>query len=118
MCIRDSPLAVSGDWKHVFFTYDGSGKASGIRIYVDGAPVATRVVQDTLGHGTIRTQVPMQLGYRHPDATPLRDSRYQDIRMYARALTAEEVKRLPLEDYAAELTNRPRQQSVSYTHLV
>jgi hypothetical protein len=104
------PLAVNSDWKHVFFTYDGSGRASGITIYVDGTPVATRVVSDTLGRGTIRTQAPMQLGYRSPDATPLRDSRYQDVRMYARALTPEEVKRLPLEDYAAELTSRPRQQ--------
>ena len=47
---------------HVFFTYDGSGKASGVRIYVDGAPVTTRVVSDSLGHATIRTQAPMQLG--------------------------------------------------------
>ncbi len=104
------PLAVNSDWRHVFFTYDGSGKASGVKIYVDGAQIATRVVADTLGQGTIRTQAPMQLGYRSPDANPLRDTRYQDVRLYARALTAEEVRRLPREDYAAELTSRPRQQ--------
>jgi hypothetical protein len=52
----------------------------------------------------------MLLGYRYPDANPLRDTRYQDVRLYARALTAEEVKRLPLEDYVAELTGRPMQQ--------
>ena len=104
------PLEVNGDWRHVFFTYDGSGKASGIKLYVDGTPVATRVVADALGHETIRTQAPMLLGYRYPDANPLRDTRYQDVRLYARALTAEEVKRLPLEDYVAELTGRPMQQ--------
>jgi Protein of unknown function (DUF1553)/Protein of unknown function (DUF1549)/Planctomycete cytochrome C/Concanavalin A-like lectin/glucanases superfamily len=101
------PLPLDGRWVHVFFTYDGSGKASGIRIYVNGAPVATSVIFNTLGRSTIRTQAPMQLGWRYPDATPAEDTRYQDIRLYARTLTPEEVKRLPFEDYVAEVTGRP-----------
>jgi hypothetical protein len=101
------PLPLDGAWRHVFFTYDGSGKASGVKIYVDGAPVATRVVSDTLGDTTIRTQVPMQLGWRWPDASPARDTRYQDVRLYARAVTADEAKRLPFEDYVAEVTAKP-----------
>jgi hypothetical protein len=52
----------------------------------------------------------MQLGYRYPDAAPLRDTRYQDVRLYERVLSADEVKRLPVEDYSAELTQRPSQQ--------
>jgi mono/diheme cytochrome c family protein len=71
------PLPLDGAWRHVFFTYDGSGKASGVKIYVDGAAVATHVVSDTLAHASIRTQVPMQLGWRWPDASPARDTRYQ-----------------------------------------
>ena len=100
-------LPLDGHWDHLFFTYDGSGKASGVKIYVNGAPVATRVVSDTLRHSTIRTQAPMQLGWRYPDATPARETRYQDIRVYGRALTTEEAKRLPYEDYVAELTGKP-----------
>ena len=42
------PLPLDGEWKHVFFTYDGSGKAAGVKIYVNGTPVPTRVVSDTL----------------------------------------------------------------------
>jgi Protein of unknown function (DUF1553)/Concanavalin A-like lectin/glucanases superfamily len=102
-----APLPVDGRWRHVFFTYDGSGKASGIHIYVDGKPVATKVVYDSLGRSTIRTQAPMQIGMRYPEANPAREARYQDIRLYRRALTAEEVKRLPFEDYVAEITQRP-----------
>jgi hypothetical protein len=101
------PLPVDGHWKHVFFTYDGSGKASGVKIYVNGAPVATKVVYDSLAQSTIKTQAPMQLGWRYPDAYPSRETRYQDIRLYSRALTAEETKRLPLEDYVAEVTRKP-----------
>ena len=100
-------LPVDGRWRHVFFTYDGSGKASGVKIYVDGAPVATTVAMDKLAQKSIRTQAPMQLGWRYPDADPARETRYQDIRLYGRALTADEAKRLPFEDYAAEVTSKP-----------
>ena len=100
-------LPVDGHWRYVFFTYDGSGKAAGVKIYVDGALVATSVAMDKLSQKTIRTQVPMQLGWRYPDADPARETRYQDIRLYGRALSPEEAKRLPFEDYAAEVINKP-----------
>jgi hypothetical protein len=101
------PLPLDQRWKHLFFTYDGSGHASGVTIYVDGKPVPTRVLVDTLGQSTIRTTAPMQLGWRYPDATPQQDTRYQDIRLYQRALKPEEVNRLPFEDYVAELIQKP-----------
>ena len=105
------PLPLDGDWRHLFFTYDGSGKASGVKIYVDGAPVATRVVSDTLDRQTIRTQAPMQLGWRYPDANPAqRDALPGYSRSMARALTAEEAKRLPFEDYVAEMAAKPASQ--------
>jgi hypothetical protein len=105
-----TPLPLDGVWKHVFFTYDGSGRASGIKIFVNGSAVATRVVADNLGKGSIRTQAPMQLGWRDPEEHPAKDARYQDIRLYARALGADEVARLPFEDYAAEIVSHPASQ--------
>src|SRR6202034_4120039 len=101
------PLPIDRRWRHIFFTYDGSGKASGIHIYIDGKPVPTKVVYDSLAQSTIRTPAPMQLGMRYPEANPARESRYQDIRLYGRALTADEVKRLPFEDYVAEIAHKP-----------
>jgi hypothetical protein len=100
-------LPVDGYWYHVLFTYDGSGKASGVKVYINGAPVATHVAADTLGQATIQTTAPMQLGWRYPDASPAQDTRYQDIRLYARALSADEAKRLPYEDYVAEVISKP-----------
>jgi hypothetical protein len=96
-----------GRWRHIFFTYDGSGKASGIRIYVNGSQVKTKVVVDTLGQATIRTKAPMELGSRYPDANPSRETRYQDIRLYGRALSGEEARRLLFEDYVAEVAAKP-----------
>ena len=105
-----TPLALDGAWKHIFFTYDGSGRASGVKIYLNGVKIATRVLSDTLAGATIRTQAPMQLGWRNPEEHPAKDARYQDIRLYARALSADEVARLPFEDYVAEIAAHPASQ--------
>ncbi len=41
------PLAIN-EWKHVVVTNDGSGRAAGLRIFVNGAPIATEIVRDRL----------------------------------------------------------------------
>jgi mono/diheme cytochrome c family protein len=105
-----NPLPVDGEWRHIFFTYDGSGKASGVKIFVDGAAVPTDVDSDSLGGQSIRTHAPMQLGWRYPDANPAKEVRYQDIRLYARALSADETRRLLFEDYVAEFSAKPASQ--------
>ena len=99
-------LLERGRWNHVLATYDGSGRASGVRLYVDGQPQAVKVVKDALA-GTIRTAVPLEFGRQYPDANPLRQSRYQDFRYYARALSPEEAARVPREDYVSVVTRRP-----------
>ena len=104
------PLPLDNAWKHIFFTYDGSGRASGVKIYVNGIQVATSVLKDNLGRASIRTDAPMQLGWRNPDEHPAKEARYQDIRLYARTLAADEIKRLPFEDYVAEVTAQPPTQ--------
>jgi Protein of unknown function (DUF1553)/Protein of unknown function (DUF1549)/Planctomycete cytochrome C/Concanavalin A-like lectin/glucanases superfamily len=105
-----TPLPTNGQWDHLFFTYDGSGRAAGVRIYVNGEPVATKVLSDTLARNTMRTSAPLQLGRKSPDEQPARDTRYQDLRVYSRSLTAEEAKRLPFEDYVSEITSKPVNQ--------
>ena len=105
-----TPLPTNGQRDHLFFTYDGSGRAAGVRIYVNGEPVATKVLSDTLARNTMRTSAPLQLGRKSPDEQPARDTRYQDLRVYSRSLTAEEAKRLPFEDYVSEITSKPVNQ--------
>ena len=104
------PLPLDNAWKHIFFTYDGSGRASGIKIFIDGVQVATRVLNDDLGGASIRTDAPLQLGWRNTEEHPAKDARYQDIRLYSRAITGDEAKRLPFEDYVAEIAARPSAQ--------
>jgi hypothetical protein len=94
-----------GDWHHALFTYDGSGRAAGVHIFVDGKRQAITVLKDTLSK-SIRTKVPWELGRRH-DSDVMKLARFQDVRVYQSALTDDEVRRVPREDYAAELYGTP-----------
>ncbi|MBC8355834.1 MAG: DUF1553 domain-containing protein [Planctomycetes bacterium] len=78
-------------WQHVFATYDGSSKAAGIKIYVNGESWDWDIQQDGL-KDTIRTKKTLLIGSRHSDA------RFKgvidDLRMYGRELVAAEVQSL------------------------
>jgi len=75
-------------WQHVFVTYDGSSKASGVRIYVDGKPQEHKVERDHL-RSTIRTDKPLKIGRRHTSDTFR--GRVDDVRFYGRKLNDAEV---------------------------
>jgi hypothetical protein len=77
-------------WQHVSITYDGSGKAEGVKIYIDGVEQAKNVSSDNLTD-TIRTSVPCRIGRRHTSA-PTVDAKLQDVRLYRKALAAEELR--------------------------
>ena len=96
------------EWHHVFFTYDGSGKPAGVHLYIDGREQPTKVLDNTLT-GTMKSDARWELGRRF-DNTPLKFARYQDVRLYRRALSTEEVARLPWEDNAARFANKPAAQ--------
>lgn len=99
-------VLIEGRWNHVTATCSGSGKANGMKLYVDGQPQELKVVKDKLD-GSVRTSAPMTFGRIFPDADPLRQSAFQDFRFYARELTSEEAARVPYEDYVSEIVQKP-----------
>jgi hypothetical protein len=46
--VRTKEKIPSAKWLHVTVTYDGSSRADGLRIFVDGKPAETEVVRDNL----------------------------------------------------------------------
>lgn len=50
-------------WHHLVIGYDGSRRAAGVRVLVDGAPAAVEVRRDTLD-GTIANAEPLRVGRR------------------------------------------------------
>lgn len=89
--VANQPLEAE-KWTHVLITYDGSSKASGVRIYVDGRPQEVRVQRDQL-NSSIRTEVPLKVAQRN-HGSRLTGVAVQDLRLYAEALTVEQVARI------------------------
>ncbi len=83
-------VAKKGQWQHVFVTYDGKGKAGGVKIYVDGAAAETAVENDKGIKGSIRATVPFKLLQRS-NGSHLAGGAVQDVRVYGRVLDAGEV---------------------------
>ncbi|HTE20526.1 MAG TPA: DUF1549 domain-containing protein, partial [Armatimonadota bacterium] len=75
-------------WRHLFVTYDGSSKAAGVKIYVDGKPAAVEVTHDALT-GTIVVPGAVHVGRRNPGA-PFRGA-IDEIRLYNRELSVADV---------------------------
>ena len=78
-------------WQHVTMTYDGSGKASGVKIYVDGVLAETRGEVDKLKTDT-KAATPTRIGQRSQSEPFL--GNIQDVFLYARALAPTEVTTL------------------------
>lgn len=79
-------------WHHLAVTYDGSGKAAGVTLYLNGEPQKPGVVVDKLS-GPITTQQPFWIGNGHP-AAKLKGL-IDEVRVYDRVLSPDEVKQLP-----------------------
>jgi len=87
-------------WTHLALTYDGSSRAAGARLYVNGTAVATEVVRDKLA-GDItydrEKQPPLLIGYRFRDSG-FKGGGVDEFRAYARELSALEVASLAGRD--------------------
>ncbi len=116
--VRTKATVDDGRWTHVAFSYDGTGRAAGIRLFIDGKPAESIVVDDQLN----RTIFPAQAapGYPRDEKRAVRAGRsyrafggdfgiYQgaldDLRLYRVALTDLEAAAL-FEQYGrAKLTD-------------
>jgi mono/diheme cytochrome c family protein len=91
--IRTRERLTFGDWYHVALTYDGSGKAAGLRLYVNGKRLDTEVVRDTLA-GSIGTTAALGLGSRTLGQPFV--GQIDDLRLYSRTLSADEIEQLAI----------------------
>ncbi len=88
-------------WAHLLVTYDGSGRAAGVKVYIDGMPQATITDDDKLVH-SIRTEVPFTIGQRH-SSDRLDGAKIEAVRIYDRVLSPREVGLLAGARLAATL---------------
>ncbi|MGE3317289.1 MAG: DUF1549 domain-containing protein, partial [Planctomycetaceae bacterium] len=80
-------------WHHVFFTYDGSRVASGIKLYIDGKPAEVVVKLDELNQ-SFQSKNPLRIGGGHgPKGRFV--GLIDDVRIYAELLPAERIALIP-----------------------
>ncbi|MCH5377700.1 MAG: DUF1553 domain-containing protein, partial [Planctomycetes bacterium] len=109
-------------WIHVVMAYDGSSRADGLRLYVDGRRIECEVVRDHLyknitGGGANE----LTLGQRFRDRG-FKDGMVDELQIYHRALTAVEAAQLAdgqslvrlLGKPVEELTEADRQSLLEY----
>src|SRR3954468_2311443 len=96
-------------WVHVAVTYDGTKKAAGVHVYINGESKPTNVLGDTLS-GTIRTTVPLKIGQRNKSA-PLSGAFVQDVRVYSRRLADGDVASLARSALSAVVAAPPEKRT-------
>ena len=97
----------TGDWTHVTVTNDGSRKAAGLKIFINGKPVATTTVRDNLtrdyhiGSGLNFTARGRDIG--------LRGGMVDEIHIHTRAITPLEVASIHAGKPASKIGSTPEQ---------
>ncbi|TWT66250.1 hypothetical protein Pla123a_47740 [Posidoniimonas polymericola] len=85
-----SPIPLD-HWVHVAVTYDGSSRAEGMRLYVDGGLVSTEVVRDCLTRSPVDPEVNrIAVGARYRDRG-FTGGEVDELLLYDRRLSALEI---------------------------
>jgi len=117
--VRSKDSIQTNEWKHVAFSYDGSGKAAGLSLYINGDITKSDVEYDKLYKSiqTIRTgkhtkytqPVKVAKSYRgYTGENGIFKGALDDIRLYEKSLTAAEIKVLT----HSETNQKPSQEAV------
>ena len=96
---------------HLVINYDGSGKAAGLKLYLNAKPIEMEVVRDRLS-GSFRTEAPLSIGDKNL-GKPF-TGEIDDLRIYSRTLTASEMEnlviQLPARGLLSELAGKPAKE--------
>jgi hypothetical protein len=108
--IATTATVPTGEWTHVTVTNDGSRKAAGLKIFLNGQPAETTTAADTLTRDFVSAK---GIGFAARSRFPgLRGGMIDEIHVHTRAITAAEVTAIhsgkPLAEIAATPPAPPR----------
>jgi len=85
-----------GQWRHLVITYDGSSKAAGLKVYVDGKPSALDIRRDTL-QASIASKEPWRIGWKGTGIGF--EGGIDEFRLFDHALSAPEISTLHWREF-------------------
>ncbi len=107
LTIQTQDSVSTGSWHHIVMAYDGSSRASGLELYLDGTPMPIRVLSDNLRQSTTVTIDPttgdstnwagpgdLRIGLSDTNQRMLEGVTVDEFKVFARALTLPEVNLL------------------------
>ncbi|MBK8504004.1 MAG: DUF1553 domain-containing protein [Saprospiraceae bacterium] len=98
--VRTRGRLPSADWQHLAVTYDGSGLASGVGIYINGVRQSLNVVKDDLQGLSITNGNDFLIGHWNHrarivnDQYGFRNGEIDQVKIYGKQLTGLEIKTL------------------------
>ncbi len=103
--VRTQEGVIAGKFgSHLTLAYDGSGKASGLKLYFDGIPRELEVIQDSLS-GPITNRMPLEIGNKQ-SGNPYQGA-LDELRVYDRVLTEAEIRQLRLHEPMRAVASSP-----------
>jgi hypothetical protein len=95
-------------WQHIFVTYDGSSKAAGVSVYIDGKVQEVDRDPDKL-QNSIKSKAPFKIGQRKKGDN-LEKAGVQDVRLYNRVLKMDEIVALKEKPRLSYLVSKPAEK--------
>lgn len=97
--IGSGPAA--GEWEHWAVSYDGSGRADGVRMYRKGVPLKQTLYMDTLGDESAINHSPLEFGRIGGDLGWYFDGQLDELKFFSRVLSDREVSAMAAKKYAS-----------------
>jgi hypothetical protein len=94
--VRTKDKFPTNQWLHVLVTYDGSAKAAGVKVYVNGRSREMEIEKDKLTD-PIQNPEPLRVGARNGET--ILKGLVDDVRFYQRTLSLDDVRTLALQGY-------------------
>ncbi len=94
-----------GEWHHVAVTYDGTRVGTGVKVYLDGVPVKTRLLLDELNQ-SFNNQEPLRIGAGGGPNGRFR-GQIDEVHVYRRVLDPEEAAMLAVPETVTAITTVP-----------
>ena len=86
--VTQEPVS-SKKWHHLVISHDGTHRAAGMRVFIDGQPAVTKIMNDTLKGSTATTE-PLRIGRR--DSSLGFYGQLDELRMLQRPVAVDEVE--------------------------
>jgi hypothetical protein len=109
--VKTSHILKGNQWAHFVLTYDGSRKAKGVKIYMNGQLLELDIVRDEL-YSNPATRAPFMIGRRalkegfRADPQGLFRARLDELMLFNRVLSNQEAQNLARFDPLYQLQNR------------